>query len=216
MSIFPIEKIDAIYDEDDRDDAIRDILNSLPVDDPPFLSNLLIHADESNGVVQTMEELAAGDYPFRWKILILRDEWGNHPKPGEVVTREIPINRVKRDGDLVTPRVLSKAKKDGSYSKRYVKQRKFEIDKKGCITCKFSDAVYFLSNWGYNKKTNSAITNKPEYSYEPVDMRDPTKGQKKHVRYWRNAEMDKEGYAALPEIGQKTKGNKENRNGNRS
>ena len=204
---FPLEKIEKEYDEDKRDAMIQEILSELQEDDPPFLSHLLVHYDE-NATVQVMEALASGHYSFEWKIKVLRDEWGNEVKPGENVTRPIPINRVKRDGDLVTPSVLSKARRDGSYA-RYEKNKPFQLDDRGCITCGFDDAVYFVNNWGYNKKTNSAVTKKPEYSYEPVDLRDPTKGMKKHIRYWRYAEMDEADYAKLPVLSSQTK--KENK-----
>jgi hypothetical protein len=199
---FPHEQIENEWDEDKRDDIIRDILNNASPDDPPFLSNILVHADE-NWAVHLMEVLSSGDYQFTWRIQSLRNEWGEQLKPGQSVVREIPINRVKRDGDLVTPRVLSRAKKDGSYDRRYERKKEFKLDSKCCFECKYGDAVYFLNNWGYNKKTNTAVTKKPEYSYEPADLRDPSKGMKKHVRYWRYAEMDKDDYAKLPDQNQK-------------
>jgi hypothetical protein len=209
--IIPLEKLDAIDDEDKRDDEIRAILSVLPGDNPPFLSVLQVYMAESNAAVQVTEMLASGQFPFRWRIKVLRDEWGRVPPPGEEVVRRMPVNRRKRDGDLVTPRMLTKARKDGSYDLKYIRKVPFKIDNKGCITCGYDDAAYFIFNWGYNLKTRTAVTNKPEYSYEPVDMRDPSKGMRKHVRYWRYAEMDKEDYAALPDLtasqNQKRKGN---------
>jgi hypothetical protein len=199
---FPHEQIENELDEDKRDEMIRDILDNVSPDDPPFLSNILVHADE-NWAVHLMEVLSSGDYPFTWRIQSLRNEWGEQLKPGQSVVREIPINRVKRDGDLVTPRVLSRAKKDGSYYRRYERKKEFKLDSKCCFECEYDDAVYFLNNWGYNKKTDTAVTKKPEYSYEPVDLRDPSKGMKKHVRYWRYAEMDASDYAKFPDQNQK-------------
>lgn len=205
MSFFPLENVETEFDEDIRDEKIRGILDKFDSEDPPFLSNLLVHSDE-NAVVHIMEILSSGDYPFVWCIKHLRDEWGRELRPGENVTRSIPINRVKRDGDLISPRIMSKAKKDGSYSRRFERIKEFPLDDKGCFKCEYHDAVYFLNNWGYNMKTKTAVTNKPEYSYEPVDMRDPTKGQKKHVRYWRYAEMDRNDYAALMPFQKSKKG----------
>jgi len=200
MSFFPLENVENEFDEDRRDEKIRDILDNLDPDDPPFLSNLLVHKDE-NATLHVMEILASKQYPFVWRIQHLRDEWGNSMKPGEKVTRSIPINRQKRDGDLVTPREMSKARKDGSYGKKFERRKEFALDEKGCFTCEYDDAIYFLNNWGYNRKTKTAVTNKSEYSYEPADLRDPTKGQKKHIRYWRYAEMDRRDYADL-QVGQ--------------
>lgn len=197
--IFPIDKVDAVQDPDERDDLINKILGALEPDDPPALSYLLVHVKTSNAVVQVMEALAKGRYPFKWRIQYLRDEFGGEPVPGGMVSREVPINRVKRNGDLVTPRALSLARQDGSYHGKYETTREYPIDLKGCFECGFEDAVYFLHNWGYNRKTKSAVTNKPEYSYEPVDLRDPSKGAKKHVRYWRYAEVSRADYPGLPE-----------------
>lgn len=199
-----LEGLDGINDEDKRDEKIRSILDVLDPDNPPFLSALLAHKDE-NSAQHTFLILASGQYAFEWRIKALRDEWGNPVNPGDDVTRCMPINRVKMDGDLVTPTVLSKAKKDGSFERKYEKVKKFRVDKYGCFQCGFDDAVYFLNNWGYNLKTRSAVTDKPEYSYEPVDMRDPTKGQKKHIHYRRYAEIDREDYALLNSRAQKQK-----------
>lgn len=198
--IFPLDQIENERNEDKRDEKIREILQKCDPDDPPFLSNILVHAKE-NAVVHLMEILASGQYPFIWRIKHLRDEWGESKTPGDKVVRYLPINRVKRDGDLVTPREMSLAKKDGTYARKYEMAKEFTIDDKGCFKCGYEDAVYFLMNWGYNKKTNTAVTSKSEYSYEPVDMRDPTKGQKKHFRYWRYAEMDRKDYATLMPMG---------------
>lgn len=203
--IFQIDKIDAIDNPDERDEYINRILGNLKPDDPPFLSYLLVNADVSNAVVQTMEALASGRYSFVWRIKKLRGEFGEEPKHGDVVVRVVPINRQRRNGDLVTPRDLTRAKQDGTYSNRYELRREYRLDEKGCFSCDYSDAVYFLKTWGYNKKTNSAITRHPEYSYEPVDLRDATKGQKKHVRYWRYAEMDSADYARLQVLTQEKK-----------
>lgn len=202
---FPLEDVDGILDEDAMNDKIRDIMDDVQEDDPPFLSNLLIHAGDSPAVNQIFELLASGEYSFKWRIKVLRDEWGQPRYPGESIERTIPINRMKRDKELVTPRVLSKAKRDGSYQRKYIRIRKYKIDQKGCFECGFDDAVYFLNNWGYNKKTNTSVTSKPEHSWEPVDMRDPTKGQKKHIRYWRYAEMDRMDYANLKDVPKKQK-----------
>lgn len=205
--LFPLDKVENELDEDKRDEKIRAILNQCEADDPPFLSALLAHADE-NSVVHIFEILSTNQYQFQWRLKYLRDEWGNEPVPGDKVIRSVPINRSKRDGDLITPREMTKAKKDGSYKGKYERDIEFPLDDKCCFRCGFDDAIYFLNNWGYNKKTDTAVTNKPEYSYEPVDMRDPTKGQKKHVRYWRYAEMDRKDYATLPVVTTQRQGKK--------
>ena len=195
---FNLDEINREPDQDKQDKMIRAALEECTQDDPPFLSAILVHHEE-NASALTMEILASGAFPFQWRLKALRGEFGEDMKPGDVVCRDIPINRVNRKGDLVTPRVMSLAKKDGSYDRKYEQRKQFKLDAKGCFLCGYDDAAYFLFNWGYNKKTNTAVTRKPEYSFEPVDLRDPTKGQKKHVRYWRYAEMDKDDYASLPE-----------------
>jgi len=212
MAIFPLELVENIEDEDLRNDKIIEMLNEMDQEDPPFLSNILIHSQE-NAAVHLMEILADGQFPFVWKLQFLRDEWGRTVgaeydernrvgyKPGDSIYREIPINRVKRNGDLVLPMELSIAKKDGSYERKYERKKQFKLDAKGCFECEFDDAVYFLYNWGYNKKTKTAVTKKSEYSREPVDLRDPSKGMKIHLHYWRFAEMDLASYKALPKIG---------------
>lgn len=194
---FPFENVKDELDEDLRDEMIRKILDEIPKDDPPFLSVVLVHSDE-NWSVHLTEILGSGDYDFVWKIKALRGEFGEDMRPGDEVVRVLPHNRVKRNGDLITPRELNLAKHDGSYERKYEKRNVYILDEKGCFTCGYSDASYFLNNWGYNLKTRSAVTKKEEYSYEPVDLRDSSKGQKKHVRYWRYAEMDKADYAKLP------------------
>ena len=139
-----------------------------------------------------------GGRPFEWKILVRRDEWGNAPAPGEKVARRVPINRKfldNNDARYTHSTQINQAKVDGSYPDRFEESREYEVDEKGCITCHFDDAGYFLFNWGIHHKTNRGMCSKPEYSTEPVLS---PSGDKLHVHYWRYSEVDADDYRQLP------------------
>lgn len=171
-------------------------------DNPPCLSEIYTRLSEGGQTLlialdeQEKREMRPGGHPFKWKILVRRDEWGEIPMPGDVVVRRIPINRKDRDSRPVSPAEINMAKINGSYDERFIQQNEYPVDPKGCIECTFQDAGYFLFNWGVFHKTNRGMTTKPEISQEAVKM--PNSDNMKHVWYWRYSEVDADEYAALP------------------
>lgn len=83
---------------------------------------------------------------------------------------------------------------DGSFSERFEANRRYVVDEKGCIQCRFTDAGYFLQHWGVHFRTNRGMCGKPEISKEPCKTRT---GEMLHVWYWRYAEVDAAQYAKL-------------------
>lgn len=194
---FDLNQFRSIVDRNEKIDAIKSALYQAPEDDPPYLSDLIVSDDDAITVALSdmeQEAMRTRRDGLTWRLLVIRDEWGNVPQPGEAIDRIIPINRKTRDGKPVSAKDINRAMVDGSYSKKYEDNRSYTIDEKGCISCSFSDAVYFLKHWGIHGKTRTGITYHPEHSQEPCIA---PNGQKLHVWYWRFAEVDNAEYAKL-------------------
>lgn len=194
------DRFKLVPDNDERFTLALDELAKFAPDNPPSLSD--VYGNLNNGgqaILVALEHLEAqnnrvGGKPFVWKIKVLRDEWGNVPKPGEIVERAIPVNRKNRKFHPVPARVLNSAIVDGSFSERFEDRHQYAVDPKGCIECTFHDAAYFLFNWGVHYKTGYGMCGKDEHSREPVKAPD---GQTLHVWYWRYAEVPRAAYETL-------------------
>ena len=185
-----------ITGEDAANEAAEQILKKFSKDNPPPLGTILLN--EHNGGIhlqhvldkQQREAHRYNEDPYRWKILVLRDERGNVPMPGDTVYRPVAV---KRKG--ATPDDLSIARRDGTFEEKYVRMVPFKIDAKGCISCAFSDAIYFLQNYGVMYGTRKGIAHKPERSKTMRTWRDG------HVGYrynWLYSEVSKDEYDKLP------------------
>ena len=193
-------------DEDEIDKKVDLILAECSKTEPPFLSDLIIGADNGGQPIlmglgaREANELEMSDTDrFRWRIQVLCDEWGNKPIQGEFVERVIQQNLYKKEGKPVPATDLSRAKRDGSYAAKYERRVRLEIDEKGCITCGFTSASILLNTLGVHAVTGYAMPhNKPEHS---GDVLTTPNGDKLHAWYWRYKEMDSKMYDALPKIG---------------
>ena len=73
----------------DMSEYIDRELEKCDPDNPPRLTDLIV--SEQRGGLQVLEALEAyykdlhtpDELKFKWKILVMRDEWGNVPQPGE-------------------------------------------------------------------------------------------------------------------------------------
>lgn len=196
------DRFKLVPDNDDRFELAMEELRKFSPDDPPPLSDIYTNLNlGGQALLVALEALEnttnrVGGRPFKWKILVKRDEWGNIPQPGEMIERVIPINRKNRKHHPTPARVLNAAKMDGSFSDKFEQRVQFVVDPKGCIECTFPDAAYFLFNWGVHFRTGYGMCGKDEFSQEPVKTRD---GKHLHVWYWRYSEVPKAEYAKLPE-----------------
>lgn len=191
-----------IEDKTRRMMAAMEELAQFKADDPPYLSDIFVNLNDGGQTAlialeeqEKSQRMRSGGQPFVWKILVRRDEWGNAPAPGEKVVRRIAINRKNLDHQPIRSTEINAAMVDGSYSEKFEDIREFEVDSKGCISCTFEDAGYFLFNWGIHHKTNRGMCGKQEYSAEPVPS---PSGDKLHVHYWRYSEVDVDDYQQLP------------------
>ncbi len=178
------------------------------IEDPPYLSSCITGFNQ--GGVYWMEALAdqylqehdmAPEDRTEWKLLVLCDEWGNKPIPGEYVIRKIQKPLEHERGKPLTAGEITIDKMNGVYDEKWTRSIRYKIDEKGCITVRFNDASFFLNVFGVHGKSGSRMSQhtKP-HSGEPVET--PSK-QMLHVHYWRYKEMDREMYKALPEITEK-------------
>jgi len=194
-------------DKQDFNAYIDDFLNNeCAPDDPPYLSDLI--TGHNKGGQPVLEALAFRyendrnkpmDQRFMWKIQVLCDEWGNKPQPGDVVIRKIKKKMVYGPGKPVPQNELELDKINGVYEKKWFDKIPYPVDVKGCITCEFIDAVYFLNVYGIHGKSKAIMSmHKNPYSCGPQET--PKPGEKLHVWYHRYQEVNKDMYESLPKI----------------
>lgn len=176
-------------------------------DDPPFLSDLL--AGIRKGGQPIMEELGAlydqrVDPAFKWKIKVMRDEWGNEPEPGDKVVRKIQKPLFYGPGKPVPAHDINIDKVNGEYEKKWISTVTYVVDSKGCIVCEFRDAVYFLRAFGIHSRSKHKLCrHKDPHSLEPAPtgkINEKGEPEKLHVWYHRYREVTKQEYETLPEI----------------
>jgi hypothetical protein len=191
---------------DDLSNYIQGFFNQCSPDDPPFLSDLIL--GQKHGSLPVMEALGeryqqdrdmrSESEWFRWKIHCFKDEWGNVPQPGDIVKRRIQLPLQHKPGKPVTSGQLSMDKADGTYEEKWIRWKNYKVDKKGCISCEFQDAVWFLICWGIHPDSKAIISmHKREHSGDPQIA--PNE-QKIHAWYWRCKEAHKDYYDKLPII----------------
>lgn len=134
----------------------------------------------------------------RWKLFVMRDEWGNAPKPGEKIVRAVMRKRVDAAGRKMRSRAINDMKRRGTYDKQFVHKREFVVDDKGCIECTIDDAAWFLMEYGVNfESPTEALCGRREISGSPCRAPD---GSFKHVWYWRYYEAPPWVYDKMPSI----------------
>lgn len=164
-----------------------------------YLSDLFANSRKRQAVLSLLAEKDKIDRdtlqpPWTWRILVLKDEWGNVPQPGDKVERVIPVNRKRPEGPVGSGEINA-SMVDGSYRRRFERVRAYTVDEKGCITVPFEDAGYFLTQYGIHYVSRMALCGHPELSTDPV--KSPV-GSLMHVHYWRYAEVDAATYETLP------------------
>jgi len=171
----------------------------------PFLSDLIIDVERGAQPVlvalerwEIEEPKRSDDERLRWKIQVLRDEWGNVPQPGDTVTRRVLKNLYLRDGIPASSADMSRAKINGTFAQDYEEHYTFRVDDKGCISCGFTTAANLLNTYGIHSDTRRPITKKQELSGAPSQA---PNGDLLHVHYWRYREVRREEYEALPSLG---------------
>lgn len=155
------------------------------------------------GGTMVMETLAAErQTPARtWKIRVLKDEWGNVPKPGDVVTRRIQRQLRDRAGRKLRSTAVNDMKRRGTFDKQFVDEHKFVVDNKGCIDCTYEHAAHFLTVHGVHYESKAAMGGHREMSSAPCKAPD---GSMLHIHYWRYEEAPPWVYETLPDIGEQS------------
>lgn len=197
---FEITKLKEIKDAKDRRDVFATFFEKcLNENTSIYLSDFISDAGSWGGmplqhIGEHQDQLSRYGQPqMQFKIQVLRDEWGNPPKPGDKVVHSIP-NRNWRNA---TSTDENNAKRMGNYDKKYRDILTYIVDEKGCITCSFQSAVHFLNTHGIHSFTDEPITKKPETSSHPVQVKKGSTAEK-HVWYWRYKEITDEQYKELP------------------
>jgi len=132
----------------------------------------------------------------KWKIQVVKDEWGNPPKPGDVITRKIQRKLVDRAGRKLRSNAVNAMKRQGSFERRYIDKREFVVDDKGCIECSYDDAGWFLSTYGVHYESGEGLGGHRELSSDVCKAPD---GNMLHVHYWRYSEAPRV-YDELPNL----------------
>ena len=162
-----------------------------------LLTDAITHMEYGGALV--LETLAKEQVHknIRWKIRVVKDEWGNAPKPGDVVTRRIQRKLVDRAGRKLRSNAVNAMKRQGGFEKRYIDKREFVVDDKGCIDCGYEDAAWLLSTHGIHYKTNEGLGGHREHSTSPKEA---PNGQMLHRHHWRYSEAPPWVYNELPTL----------------
>ena len=185
--------------------------------DPLFLSDAIVRGGREGSTVlyglalQEEKALLERKEPMLWKLLVIQDEWGDIPQPGDIVYK-VNKKSLKRGKKLISSNELNVAKMDGSYDKLFEERRPYVVDAKGCIECSFTDAGHFLQTRGKHSVSNRPITTQRDISTERFETPD---GRQRHIHYWLYREITKKEYETLPDRKpekDKYKGNSNGRN----
>lgn len=199
MQKIDYEKFKGVTGEEANLELAHEILDGFEPDNPPMLSEII--ANEAVGGLFLQQALAQRERdsatyhvdPFKWKLLVLCDEFGEPVLPGQKVVRHV----MKPGRRKFTTEDMTQARIDGTYLERFMIKLEFPVDDRGCITCGFSDALYFLLTYGINYKSKKRITSRREKSRQPRKMRD---GSMKVIHYWRYTEPPMSVYNKLPSV----------------
>lgn len=191
----------------DLNNYIDTIFTRCRPDDPPYMSDLLIGYNQ--GGIHIMMALAEraetdsridrpADQRFSWKLKVLKDEWGQPVYPGDKVYHSIYTSPNHGEGKPYTASEISIEKMNGQFERNWITKVPYTVDSKGCITCGFVAASYFLQKWGIHGISGAIISHhKVETSGDPQEA--PKEGLK-HVHYWRFKEIEKATYDKLDDI----------------
>lgn len=158
--------------------------------------------------LQWLDEEAKRDAPSgrmrKFRIRVLRDEWGNQPPDITSVERVITLPLITRDGKQLSSRVLNDMRRRGDFERRYIVRRKYDLDEKGCFEAGYEDAGWFLSTYGihFDSKIALPTNGRRELSASPCRAPD---GSMKYIWYWRYEEAPPWVYDELPVLGTKDK-----------
>ena len=185
----------------ERTQLVRNTINACKPGENVFLSDCILRAAQE-GVFALMELAAQEEKalrnrqtPMLWKILCLKDEWGNIPNPGDKIIKTETVNMKDAEGNFVTSSEVNVALNDGTYGKQFQETTEYIVDEKGCIECSKNDAVYFINRYGVHPRSGKPFSSRKEHSTEPVLRED---GQKMHVWYRRFKEIEPTEYEKLP------------------
>lgn len=186
--------------------TIKEIIEECDYDDPPYYSDIRANYDNGGSFLnEHLGQLAArnGGRKHKWKVRVLCGEYGEKPKPGDIVRRPtMPeyknFNTGNTDGIMYGTRTRNASLAAGTYEEDFMEFNEYVLDEKGCFDCEFEDMGYFIGVYGVHGKSGRPLGRTAigrQFSEEPVRTPD---GQMKHVHYWRYTEVDKEQYEALP------------------
>lgn len=175
-------------------DAIIADIKRESKDDPIYVSDLLADWQMSEPLSAAIRD----DPTPRHYLLVMRDEWGNVPNPGEIARRRYKKS-LKMHGMPIPPRVLNTWKRNGTYDENRYYYTDHVIDEKGCIKVSAGDAEYFLKNFGVHGESKFPLTSHEEIGPEiaATDKKNLS-GQKLNTWYWRYKEIEAKDYHNLP------------------
>jgi len=181
---FNLEALDAVIA-----DIKRETQN-----DPVYVSDLLVDWQMSEPLAAALRD----DPSPRHYLLVMRDQWGNVPSPGDIVKLQHKKPLFVR-GKPITSRTMNVWKRNGTYDENRYYYTDYVVDDKGCIKVPMRAAELFLGLYGIHGVSGFAITDKEELSPEisATDKKNKS-GQKLHVWYHRFKEVDPKAYTNLP------------------
>lgn len=187
------------------DDKIKTLRAEIDRVNEILLTDAIVNMDRGGALMMKwLEEdeqrgMRAGT-PRRWKLRVLRNEWGVEPPELKFIERRVMLPLKDEAGRVLRSRIINDMKRRGDFDRNFIETRKFAVDDKGCIECTFDDAGWFLQEFGKHFETGIAICGRRELSGGPCKAPD---GSMKHVWYWRFEEAPSWVYDKLPVLKKK-------------
>lgn len=184
---------------------LDEIMSRCTPDDPIYLSDVLANVERGGQhILERLAERTKDDaylpdnQRIRWHLEVIRDEFGDKPKPGDKVRLTYNRKPVDAADNPVPGWVMNAAKRDGTFEQRFQRHVEYVVDDAGCINVFFDDAVFQLINFGIHGKSGAPLCRPQMTTKNPVKRSD---GSLKHVWYWRYREVDADEHKRLLEDG---------------
>jgi hypothetical protein len=148
------------------------------------ISDALVNRDrDSVLVLQALDAMDSEGRTQKVKLLVLRNEWGDKPNPGDTHEWKSQIRTRDEFGKKIDQAAIHAMKRRGEDT--HVIYHSSVVDADGCITVSYKDAAMLLGNYGVHWDSGMPISKMREHSREPVNV---ANGQK-HTWNWRYQEV---------------------------
>ena len=135
----------------------------------------------------------------KFRIHVIRDEWGREPPAFMFVERKIQLPLRTRAGKRMSNRMANDMRRMGTFESQFVITRRFDLDERGCFEASYEDAGAFLATYGIHFQTKTALPTNGHRELSGGQCVAPD-GSLKHIWNWRYEEAPPWIYEKLPII----------------